>query len=94
LSARLTDRAKQSDWDTKSCSLLKSITVLLSRFLTVSFCICCLVACSKPTETQTVSWKITNDGKSVLSKDAVNDKVAALNLTALELRLKIEGACN
>lgn len=77
-----------------SCSILKSITVLLSRFLTASFCICCLVACSKPTETQTVSWKLTIDGKSVLSKDAANDKVATLNLTFLELRLKIEGACN
>jgi hypothetical protein len=51
------------------------------------------MACSKPTDTQTVSWKVTVDGKSVLVKEATNDKVAAVNLTLLELRLKTEGAC-
>jgi hypothetical protein len=75
-------------------SILKSVTALLSRFLTVSFCVCCLAACSKPTETRFVSWKIITDGKIVVEKGAVDDKVPALNLQYLELRLKIEAACN
>ena len=67
---------------------------LLTRFLVTGSAVCFLMACSKPTDTHTVSWKISVDGKTVLAKEATNDKVAALNLTLLELRLKIEGACH
>jgi hypothetical protein len=67
---------------------------LLTRFLVTGLVVFFLMACSKPTDTHTVSWKISVDGKTVLAKDATNDKVAALNLTLLELRLKIEGACH
>jgi hypothetical protein len=67
---------------------------LLTRFLVTGLAVFFLISCSKPTDTHTVSWKISVDGKTVLAKEATNDKVAALNLTLLELRLKIEGACH
>ena len=78
----------------RSGSILIRLKNLLTRLLVTGFAVCGLMACSNPTDTQTVSWKITVDGKSALVKEATNDKVTALNLTLLELRLKTEGACN